>query len=52
MQNFHCVLDFALEKLGKAEFAALKEAQYEALISVVFIERIPCVYSLLDMGNR
>ena len=36
MQNFHCVLDRALEKLGKAEFAPLKEAQYEALISVVF----------------
>ena len=30
IQNFHCVLDFVLEKLGKAELA-LKEAQYEAL---------------------
>ena len=35
IDHFHCALEFALEKLGKAEFS-LKEAQYEALKSVVF----------------
>ena len=36
IDQFHSALDFALEKLGKAELS-LKEAQYEALKSVVFI---------------
>ena len=35
IDQFHSALDFALEKLGKAELS-LKEAQYEALKSVVF----------------
>ena len=35
IDHFHCALEFALEKLGKAEFS-LKKAQYEALKSVVF----------------
>ena len=35
IDQFHPALDFALEKLGKAELS-LKEAQYEALKSVVF----------------
>ena len=35
VDHFHCALEFALEKLGKAELS-LKEAQYEALKSVVF----------------
>ena len=33
--HFHCALEFALENLGKGELS-LKEAQYEALKSVVF----------------
>ena len=33
--HFHCALEFALEKLDKAELS-LKEARYEALKSVVF----------------
>ena len=35
IDQFHPALDFALEKLGKAELS-LKEAPYEALKSVVF----------------
>ncbi|KAK2548239.1 ATP-dependent DNA helicase Q5 [Acropora cervicornis] len=35
IDQFHSALDFALEKLAKAELS-LKEAQYEALKSVVF----------------
>lgn len=35
IDQFHSALDFALEKLGKAELS-LKEAKYEALKSVVF----------------
>ena len=35
IDHFHCALEYALEKLGKAELS-LKEAQYEALKSVVF----------------
>ena len=35
IDQFHSALDFALEKLGKAELS-LKEAQYEALKRVVF----------------
>ena len=35
IDHFHCALEYALDKLGKAELS-LKEAQYEALKSVVF----------------
>ena len=35
IDHLHSALEFALEKLGKAELS-LKEAQYEALKSVVF----------------
>ena len=51
IDHFHCALEFALQKLSKAELS-LKEAQYEALKSVVFEERIPFVYFLQDMGNH
>ena len=38
IDHFHCSLECALEKLGKAELS-LKEAQYEALKNVVFDRR-------------
>ena len=38
IDQFHSALDFALEKLGKAELS-LKEAQNKALKSVMFEEK-------------
>ena len=38
IDHFNCSLEYALEKLGKAELS-LKEAQYEALKNVVFDRR-------------
>ena len=49
--HFHCALEFALEKLGKAELF-LKEARYEAFKIVVFDGKDTIYILPTGMGNH